>query len=42
VVFAKIALYCEIISKCNNSLKAKLLGPKNEEITKLIEKVFKI
>ncbi len=27
VVFAKIALYCEIISKCINTAKNKLLGP---------------
>ena len=26
VVFAKIALYCDIISKCTNTAKNKLLG----------------
>jgi hypothetical protein len=42
VVFAKIALYCEIISKCMNTAKNRLLGPQNEEMCKLMSKVFKI
>jgi hypothetical protein len=42
VVFAKIALYCEIISKCMNTSKNRLLGPQNEEMCKLMSKVFKI
>jgi hypothetical protein len=42
VVFAKIALYCEIISKCINAAKNKLVGPQNEEMCKLMGNVFKI
>jgi len=42
VVFAKISLYCEIISKCINAAKNKLIGPQNDEMCKLMTKVFKI
>jgi hypothetical protein len=42
VVFAKLALYCEIVSKSINTVKNKLLGNQNEQVTKLICKVFKI
>jgi hypothetical protein len=42
VVFAKIALYCEIISKCINTAKNRLIGEGNEEMCRLMCKVFKV